>query len=123
MLYEVITTKNGPALAKAGDTVEYTITVTNDGSTDSPDLTCTVTDTLLGIDQTLSPLAQGQSTTITQSWTIPTDTPGDTYVNTANVTCDIAGFTNQVGNSASHTINLVHPSFTMVKSCTRNNFV
>ena len=40
--------KTGDTLSKVGDTVNYTITVTNTSSADSPDLVWTISDTLLG---------------------------------------------------------------------------
>ena len=39
--------KTGDELSKVGDAVNYTITVTNTSSADSPNLTCTISDSRL----------------------------------------------------------------------------
>ena len=44
--------KAGEASSKIGDSVDYTITLVNNSSADTPDLVCTVTDTLVGVDET-----------------------------------------------------------------------
>ena len=44
----VAVTKTGDAQGKIGDPVDYTITLYNNSSADTPDMICTATDTLLG---------------------------------------------------------------------------
>ena len=46
--------KTGDALSKIGDPVDYVITLENNSSTDTPDLTCTVTDALVGVNATFA---------------------------------------------------------------------
>ena len=67
--------------AEVGDTINYTIVVTNTGSADSPTCVGNVVDPLLGINQAVS-LAPGASITITDSRTVLASDP-DPLVNTA----------------------------------------
>jgi hypothetical protein len=105
----------GPAFTKAGDTNNYVITLNNTSSGDTPNLTCSVSDTLLG---NYGPfvLASGASQVINDSRvTLPGDP--DPLVNTATATCSPAGFPNVLTANASHTSDVVHPSFTVTKDC------
>ncbi len=101
-------------ISKAGDTVGYTVTVTNTSSANTPDLTCTVTDAVAGIDETVTLGSGDPAVEFTGSATLPT---GDgTFPNTASVSCDIAGFTNTVGDSASDSVTYFTPSISLVKT-------
>lgn len=81
---------DGPITALRGATVDYTLTVKNESSADTPALECTVTDPMLGINQTLT-LTPGDAATISHSEIFAA--PG-TYLNTASVTCSPEGFPN-----------------------------
>ncbi|MEN8170815.1 MAG: hypothetical protein ABFS08_11390 [Pseudomonadota bacterium] len=108
-------TKTGDALSKIGDAVNYTITLSNTSTADSPALECTITDAPLGVNKTIS-LTSGQSdeTTVT-GYTIP-EGADDPYTNTASATCSPAGFPNILEASASHDVDLFQPSITLTKS-------
>jgi hypothetical protein len=113
-------TKTGDTLSKIGDPVTYAFTLTNTsasgGPAGAPSLTCTLSDPLLGFSRTVT-LPPGGVDTSTQPFTIP---PGasDPFVNTATATCTYPGFAPVVASSsASWSIDLVHPSFTVSKDC------
>lgn len=107
--------KTGDTLSKAGDDVTYTFTLTNSSSADTPALTCTVTDTLLGTVFGPAVLPLG-TTTVQRTRTVqPTDP--DPLVNTATMSCTIAGFPNVLTDSDSHSVDLVHPGLTVAKLC------
>lgn len=76
----------------AGDSVSYTLTLQNTSSTDSPNLTCTITDSLLGIQETVN-LAPGAQHLVSAEYTTQTSdsTP---LVNIASVRCQVDGFPN-----------------------------
>jgi uncharacterized repeat protein (TIGR01451 family) len=109
--------KTGDALSKVGDTVNYTITVTNTSSDDSPDLMCDVTDTVLGtLEENLVLDSQtGESKMFTPSHVVQGTDP-DPLVNTATVDCDVVGFPNKVSDSAQHSVNLFQPSVKIEKT-------
>ena len=106
--------KTGTELSKVGDDVDYTITVENTSSADSPDLVCTITDALLGINKQVT-LASGVSDVTNASRTVQEGDP-DPLVNTASVTCSPEGFPNVLGDSDSHSVNLFQPSVNLVKT-------
>jgi len=106
-------TKDGDALSKAGDDVNYTITVTNTSSADSPALTCTVRDALLGIDKPVS-LAPGASDTTDATRAVQAGDP-DPLVNTATVDCTVDGFGNQLHAEDNHSVNLFQPGLAITK--------
>ena len=58
--------KTGPAAAEVGDTILYTIVVTNTGETDLADVV--VTDAKLGLMETIALLAAGEAKTFTGSY-------------------------------------------------------
>jgi uncharacterized repeat protein (TIGR01451 family) len=91
--------KTGDALSKAGDNVDYTITLTNTSSADTPTLACTITDALLGINKNVN-LTPGQNNVTNQSRTVLQTDP-DPLPNTANAVCSPAGFPN-VLNASGH---------------------
>ena len=101
--------------SKAGDQVNYTITVNNTSSADSPNCVGNVVDPLLGINQAIN-LAPGASTTINASRTVLAGDP-DPLVNTATATCSPVGFPNVLTASDSHEVDLVHPNYTLTKEC------
>jgi uncharacterized repeat protein (TIGR01451 family) len=91
--------------AQVGDTINYTIVVSNTGSPDSPACVGNVVDPLLGINQAVS-LAAGASITITDSHTVLATDP-DPLVNTATLTCSPAGFPNVLTAKDSVTVDIV----------------
>src|SRR6266545_1026980 len=107
--------KTGDELSKVGDTVQYTITVTNTSSPDSPNLTCAITDALLGINKQVNLASGAQDVTNAPREVQPGDP--DPLVNTASVTCTVDGFGNVIGpETASHSVNLFQPSITVTKT-------
>jgi len=122
--------KTGDTLSKAGDPVNYTITVTNTSSSDSPNLVNgTITDTLLGnlLDAanpfvtsstcaaTLPTTAGVDSCTITATRTVLAG-DADPLVNTVTVHYNPAGFPNDISASDGHSVNLFQPSVTVDKT-------
>ncbi len=113
----VTITKTGDALSKVGDAVDYTIVVTNTSSADTPNLTCTISDTLLTVPTPTVTLAPGATATRNISRTTQAGDP-DPLVNTASVSCTVGGgFGNTVSASASHSVNLFQPSVAVIKAC------
>ncbi len=107
--------KTGDTLSKVGDPVNYKITVTNTSSSNSPDLTCDVSDSLLGtLDQDIS-LDPGETHEINRSRTVQSGDP-DPLSNTATVTCQVDGLSTTVTASDSHTVNLFQPSVLVNKT-------
>src|SRR5262249_46757635 len=123
----VMVDKTGDTLSKVGDPVDYTITVTNTSSADSPDLVNgTIVDTLLG--DLLDPanpfvtsitctatLAPGDSCTITATRIVQDGDP-DPLPNTVTVHYNPDGFPNDITASDDHSVNLFQPSFTIDKT-------
>jgi hypothetical protein len=101
-------------LSKVGDSVTYTLTLTNTSSADTPDLECTITDEKLGIDKDVT-LASGAKEVTEESYTIQTG-DSDPFVNTANVSCSPDGFTNILTDSDSESVDLFQPSIEFDKS-------
>jgi hypothetical protein len=95
-------------LSKVGDSVDYTLALNNTSSSDTPDLECTITDTTLGINKSVT-LASGGSDTTSQSHTFQASDP-DPYTNTASVSCSPIGFPNVLSKSDSETVNLFQPA-------------
>jgi uncharacterized repeat protein (TIGR01451 family) len=107
--------KSGDTLSKVGDPVNYTIVVTNTSSADSPNLTCTVSDPLLGISEQIN-LAPGATNTTNATYTVKAGDP-DPLVNTASVDCTVDGFPNVLATqSDSHSVNLFQPSVAVDKT-------
>jgi uncharacterized repeat protein (TIGR01451 family) len=105
--------------SKVGDTLNYTITLTNTSSADTPDLECTVTDATVGVDEDVT-LASGGSQVINVSHTIVAEDdggPGSSFTNTASATCSPRGFANVLTASDGHSAELLHPSFTVALVC------
>ena len=109
--------KTGSTYSKTGDDVSYTITLNNTSSDDTPDLECTITDALLGIDKSVT-LASGASDVTNATHTVTeAEGAGGTLENTASVSCSPVGFPNVLGASDGHSVTLVHPDFTVAKTC------
>ena len=107
--------KSGDPLSKIGDPTDYTITLNNTSSADTPDLTCTVTDTAIGVSEEVVLASGDPAHTINATAAIPAGA-SDPYVNTAEVTCSVTGFPNVLGKTASHSVNLFDPSITLEKT-------
>ncbi len=110
--------KTGDTLSKIGDSVDYTITLSNKSSADTPALTCTATDSVLGTVFGPAVLSLG-NTVINKSYTVKQGDP-DPLTNTVTLNCSVAGFTNVLEKSASHSVNLFQPSITFDKSVSAN---
>jgi hypothetical protein len=86
---------------QANDTVDYTITVHNLSSSDTPALNCTVTDSLLSVSKNFTwPTSSGQVNTTNKSRVFQDSDP-DCLDNTANLHCTVAGFPNVINKNAS----------------------
>ena len=107
--------KTGDTLSKIGDGVDYVITLENNSSADTPVLTCTVTDALIGVDETFT-IASGLDEVINVNGFIIPANAVDPFVNTASVTCSPAGFSNVYEDTASHSTNLFQPAINLVKT-------
>jgi uncharacterized repeat protein (TIGR01451 family) len=106
-------TKTGDDLSKVGDDVDYTITLTNTSSSDTPDLTCTVTDSLLG-SLAGATLASGDPAHVINVTRTVLGTDPDPLVNTASANCTVGdGFGNVLTASDGHSVNLFQPSYTV----------
>jgi hypothetical protein len=107
-------TKTGDDLSKIGDTVNYAITLYNNSSADTPNLDCTVTDPVAGVNATFS-VASGANHVINVNFTIPAN-GADPFLNTANATCSPSGFPNVYNDSATWSTNLFQPSIKLTKT-------
>jgi hypothetical protein len=107
--------KTGDDLSKLGDDVDYTFTLSNNSSPDTPPLDCTAVDTLLGtvFDDVLPP----GDTVINKSRTVEAGDP-DPLDNTVTLTCSPEGFSNVLTASDSHSVNLFAASIEVDKECT-----
>lgn len=103
-------------LTKPGHAINYTLTLNNTSSSDTPDLTCQITDSKLGVSESVT-LASGGQKVINKSYMVqPGDLPGP-VVNNASVSCSPAGFTNTYPGSGSWSVNLFNPSIQVTKAC------
>jgi len=114
--------KSGPALAKVGDSVTYSFTITNTSSADSPALNlASVSDTIIGslmAEATAAgcaSLAPATSCNFTKARTVLAGDP-DPLVNTVSVLYHPQGFPNDIAASDSHSLNLFQPSLQIVKN-------
>ena len=98
--------KSGPTYAHPGDTITYTITVSNTG--DCPLYSVSVTDTILGPIYS-NGLALGETKTFTVDYIVPTSTPPGGLTNTVTATgSDILdGIKGTVSDQASWTVTIV----------------
>ncbi|HEY3413638.1 MAG TPA: hypothetical protein VGM51_11380, partial [Armatimonadota bacterium] len=101
-------------LSKATDDVNYTLTLNNTSSADAPDLVCTITDTMLGIDKDVT-LSSGQGDVTNVAYTVKATDP-DPLLNTASVTCSPTGFPNVLTAESSWTVDLFQPSVNVDKT-------
>ena len=107
--------KTGDELSKIGDPVDYVITLENNSSIDTPDLTCTVTDALVGVNATFSVAAGADHIINVNDFIIPANAV-DPFVNTANVVCSPEGFTNVYRDTASWETDLFQPAINLLKT-------
>lgn len=114
-------TKTGPVNAQAGDTVTYTVTITNTSSSDSPDLVlASFSDSLVsGVTPPTScnDLVPGGQCSFTYTYKVQSTDPNP-LVNTASVLYHPSGFPNNITDSAQWSTTLLHPGFTVTKTCT-----
>jgi uncharacterized repeat protein (TIGR01451 family) len=112
-------TKTGDETSKVGDVVDYTITLSNTSSANTPALICTATDPLLGGVIFGPAILPPGNTVISKSRTVLADDP-DPLVNNVTLSCSLpSGFTNVLSNATdSHSVDLVQPAFTVAKTCT-----
>jgi hypothetical protein len=104
-------TKTGPAQAKVGDEIIYTIGFTE--TTASNILgTCTGNDPMLGGD--LGVFVDGVTRDFL--YTVQVGDP-DPLDNTATITCSVVDFDNIVADSDSHSVDLIAPSVDLAKAC------
>ena len=112
---DILVTKNGPPLAKAGDDVIYEICAQNTGETELEN--CTASDTKLGsLGGFPTPPFQGAAVCQNYPHMIPANTVEDPYENTATVTCDVVGSASSVNDSNDHSTNLFQPSIDVTKT-------
>ena len=114
-------------LSKIGDPVNCTVGVTNTSSNDTPDLVIeSISDTVQGdltdaanVDTSDcgATLASGASCTITYSFNVPQGA-SDPFTNTVTVQSHPTGFTNDIDDTDSDSVNLFQPSITIDKECT-----
>ncbi len=64
--------------ASPGEIIKYTITLINTGNTVLTDIT--LTDSLVGLNQTVPPIQIGETAVVTASYFIPKETPPDTII-------------------------------------------
>src|SRR5262249_30099071 len=102
----------GTPLSKIGDTINYTVTLNNTSSADTPNLVCTIS--FLGVN-TPTTLASGASKVVTASHTVVAGDP-DPFVASASASCSPTGFPNVLTASKSFSTNLFQPSVKVTKS-------
>jgi uncharacterized repeat protein (TIGR01451 family) len=109
--------KTGNEYSKHGDTVDYTITVNNTSSDDTPLLDCTLTDSMLGVDKLIANFGYGAQDVTNVPYVVSEPPDTDPLINTAYLECNVQGFPNILEESDSHEVDLVHPDFTVTKDC------
>jgi len=111
--------KTGETLSKAGDDVTYTIEVCNTSSMDTPNLIKdSVTDTVIaGVDAAFgASLVAGACESHDFTRTVQAGDP-DPLLNVATAHYHPDGFPNDITASDDHSVDLVHPSYTVEKTC------
>jgi uncharacterized repeat protein (TIGR01451 family) len=111
-----ITKSADSTVSKAGDVVNYEICVTNTGSIQLVNVT--VTDSLLG--NLSASFADSLAPTQTECHVFPRTTLAgdpDPLVNTATVHSNPEGLPNDITDTASESVDLLHPAFTLSKEC------
>jgi uncharacterized repeat protein (TIGR01451 family) len=106
--------KTGDELSKATDVVNYKLTLDNMSSADTPDLVCTITDALVGVNKQVT-LASGHGDVTNVAYTVKGSDP-DPLLNTASVSCSPKGFLNVLTTSDGHSVNLFQPSVSVSKT-------
>ena len=120
--------KTGPAYSKVGDTIDYSITISNNHPTNAVTLT-SINDTILGdltdgtnaaitaSDCPVAPatLAAGDSCTITLAYLVPMGAPNP-VINEVTVQGEDE-FANASSANDDHSVALVSPSLTVSKTC------
>ena len=101
--------KDGPASAKVGDVITYTIGFTNTGTGDLEN--CTGNDDVLG---DLGDFEAGVDRTFDYTVSADDDNPLE---NMATITCDVVGFDNQASDYATHSLDWVDPDVSLTKEC------
>jgi uncharacterized repeat protein (TIGR01451 family) len=109
---------DGPIQVAAGATVDYSFKVTNTSSADTPTLTCTINDPDIPFSEGGIVLAPGDDYTANTSTSY---TPG-TYVNTATVSCTVAGFPNEPSDDDSVTVEVLDISQALSVDKTGDDF-
>jgi uncharacterized repeat protein (TIGR01451 family) len=105
--------KTGDTLSKVGDGVDYVIPLSNNSSADTPAMSCTANDSLLGpIFSGVLPLGDK---VINVSRTVQAGDP-DPLLNTVTLTCSPAGFSNVLTASEGHSTNLFTPGVEVIKT-------
>ena len=110
---KIAAAKTGDALSKVGDDVDYTFTLSNNSSEDTPAMNCKAVDTLLGT--IFDGVLPSGDTVINLSRTVLGDDP-DPLNNTVTLTCSPDGFPNVLEAKASHETNLFTPKVEVIKS-------
>jgi uncharacterized repeat protein (TIGR01451 family) len=109
------------AYSKAGDKVTYTVKITNESSDDAPPLElASFTDSLVnGVtpDSSCDELGYGEDCSFTYDYTVQ-DGDDDPLPNTATALYHPEGFPNDITDSGSASVDLLHPSYTINKVCT-----
>ena len=116
----IIVAKTCDEVSKVGDTVNYTITLSNNSSVDTPALNCTAVDSLLGtVFSGVLPLGNTvlNKTRVVQAGDL------DPLVNTVTLTCSPEGFPNVLKASAGCETVLLTPSCSISKTCSPNPLV
>jgi uncharacterized repeat protein (TIGR01451 family) len=103
-------------VSKLGDTINYTITVTNTGTSDLVNIT--VSDTIMGdlSGSFADTLAIGASESHSFPYVVQ-EGDADPLVNTVTVHANPTGLPNDITDTATETVDLVHPNFTVTKAC------
>src|SRR5439155_15179041 len=117
-----VTKTANPTAAVVGQSVTYTITITNTGSNDSPNLVLdSISDPLLGGDITGSAppacasLAPGASCSFPVIRTVQVG-DSDPLVNTVTVHYHPAGFPNDITDTDSPSVNILQPAINVTNT-------
>ena len=113
--------------AQVGETITYTVTITNSGSADSPALvpddSAAFVDPLVPgvtLPTSCDSLAVGESCKVTYDYVVKAD---DSVIpNTVTVLFHPQGFPNDVSDTARAEVTVIHPSFTVTKTCSTPDF-
>ena len=107
-------TKDGPPLAKVGDTITYTICAENTGGVDLAN--CVLTDTRLGGPTAFAALlVPAQQVCNDYDYTVMGSDP-DPLENIATVECDVVGTATSIDDTDNHIVELFQPSIVTTKN-------